>query len=267
MSLAIEIYWYWRDEDNTPVTHPIVRQGLVPFQSLQYLIQPANNPETSLTPYKLGIACLWVMSYVLVQDISSGLVTAQISEKRHGLVGSIAISNLAQADGNAASSTTPPFDKELQRAFWPNGTLNSILRQGNQGAALRTGSDRERRWFATLSEMLQYIIKHSQFDLVVNTLPPAPKTPSSSGSSITYRFWRVPRDPRVKDYVDVTIHMAAVIHYLRWKQLVEELLILGSGVALGYSYSTVGYVRAANTVLAIIKITVADDGDETPAAA
>lgn len=128
----------------------------------------------------------------------------------------------------------------------------------------------ERRWFGCLDALLMYIILHLTSDVVANDLPPVPSTPSSYPPSRTYCFWRVPRDRSIQDYIDVTVYVPAATRFMTWKVLAEELLIMGSGLALGYPYSSMGFVRDGTTVLAMLKITVdggALGGDVTNATA
>lgn len=44
-SLATEIYWYWRDTDNRPISHRISRRGEVPFRNFQYIIDTYTDPR------------------------------------------------------------------------------------------------------------------------------------------------------------------------------------------------------------------------------
>lgn len=257
MSLAIEIYWYWKMDHNTLIARLSRRRGEAPFQNFWYRITPLTHLGTSLTTQKLGIAYCWVLAYAVNQDITSADLMAQINENGHGMIGSIDITNVPVRDSNTAASTFQTSMKALVRSFWANETFNSVLMPGSRNGALQMlPEEMERRWFGCLDAMLLYVIQHPTSGLVATNLPPTPPGPSSSPPSSTYRFWRVPRDTSIKDYIDVIMYVPAATQFMTWKVLAEELLIMGSGVALGQPYSTMGFVRDGTTVLAMLKITV-----------
>ncbi|CAL8583250.1 hypothetical protein XPA_008880 [Xanthoria parietina] len=271
MSLAIEIYWYWRMDHNTGVTRSSRSRGEAPFENFWYSITPVTRLGTSLTTLKLGIAYCWVLVYAINEDVTSRDLVAQINENPHGMIGSILVTTSPRQDSSTAPSMLQSSLKVLERSFWANETLNSLLMPGSPKATLQMlPEEMERRWFGCLDVLLMYIIQHPTSDVVANDLPPVPSTPSSNPLSSTYRFWRVPRDRSIQDYIDVTVYVPAATRFMTWKVLAEELLIMGSGVALGYPYSTTGFVRDGTTVLAMLKITVdggALGGDVTNATA
>ncbi|KAL8766795.1 MAG: hypothetical protein Q9209_006534 [Squamulea sp. 1 TL-2023] len=256
MSLAIEIYWYWRLDDNSPITRTFIGPGFAPFDQFWYRITPIMRTGSFLTPRKLGVASCWMLAYVVSHDITSTQIQARINENAHGSIGTVDIIDVPGAASMAQSSIMA-----LERTFRANETFNSVLQPGDQNSALRiTPDEMERRWFGCIYKMLLFIVEHPISDLVAITLPLEPLDPSSSPPSKTYRFRCVPHDPRIRDYVDVTLYVAAVTRFVTWKLLADELLLLGSGVALGQPYSTAAFVRDGIAILAQLKVTV--DGGE-----
>ncbi|KAL8672551.1 MAG: hypothetical protein Q9168_002987 [Polycauliona sp. 1 TL-2023] len=253
MSLAIEIYWYWRMDHDPFITQLSRRQGEAPFEEFWYQVTPDASLGTSLTTRKLGIAYCWVLAYVVgLQEVASADLTAQIDEVGRR-IGSIDITSITVRENSTAASMFQPSYNALERLFWANETFNSVLSPGSPIDTLQMlPADMERRWFGCVNAMLGYIIQHPTSGLVATDLPPTPSSPTPK----TYRFWRFPRDPRIQDYLEVTVFVPAATRFMTWKTLAEELLLMGSAVALGHAYDYIGTVRDGTTVLAMLKITV-----------
>lgn len=169
----------------------------------------------------------------------------------HRTVGFLSIENRARASDTASSAV--PYDKRLEEALWPNGTFNAVTQSGHALAVKTPSNNMERRWFTCLTTMLMYIIANPTTALVADTLPP-------HSSSATYHFDCNPRPPTTTDKIIVTIFAAAAHHRLTWKVLVEELLIFGASVSMGYSWDTTGAVWNGGILLATLKVSVEGSG-------
>ncbi|KAL8717608.1 MAG: hypothetical protein Q9225_005162 [Loekoesia sp. 1 TL-2023] len=258
VSIAIEIYWYWRDNDNRAINHLISKRGEVPFENFQYIINPYLDPRAILTPYKLGIAYCWILNGVLIHTNTwPGYIVASVSDTvDHRLVGFLSIENQARASDAASSAV--PNDKNLEKALWVNETFNAVTQPGHALAVQSPNNVIERRWFKCLAAMLMYVIANPTTAFMAEKLPP-------HSSDTTYRFDCNPRPTTIRDQIHVTIFAAAVHNRLTWKVLAEELLVFGSSVARGNSWDTVSVVREGFTTLASLRIRVdVADGIDVP---
>lgn len=250
MTLALSAHHYWLDYPNTPLAHRREYRGNPPFSQFQHVVIPAFIPSAPLTPVKLGIAYCRMLLYVLTpeREISSGLLTARlVKEVGGGMIGIVSVENKPEA-GNSTSSKASKAFEEMSGA---NQMLNSTLQPGEKASAIQLSDDEtQRRWFGCLARMLFGFLVKSPAGRVADTLP------SRELPFKVYRFLCVPTDPRVGDFIDLNLYPAAARYALSWQQLTEELLVLGSAVALGHPGSTTGTVREENTVLATLKLTV-----------
>lgn len=251
MTLAIGAYWYWMDKYNLAITYRREYRGKPPFEYFRHEVIPANLPAAPLTPVKLGTAYCRMLLYILSREITSGLLTARLmKETNRVMIGVVSIENKAEVEKKTSSKST----NELEKSMWANQTFDSTLQPDINASALQASDEFQRRWFRCLARMLFSIIVNNQGGLV------ADKMSSRGMPSSIYRFLCVPTDPYNHDYIDITIYLAAARYALTWRKLAEQLLVLGSGVAIGHPGSTIGTVRSSDTVLATLKITVDGTG-------
>ena len=249
MSLAIEIYWYWRDTSNVPIEHQISRYGEAPFRNFVYIIAPATNPRAILNPYKVGIGYCWTLINVLMHGSAwPSHITNYIYNRLDGrTVGTLSVENRGRA-GDSGSSVAPN-SKQLERIFWPNSTFNSISLPGHSSVLKGTNyATVERRWFGCLASMLMLIIVQPMNNLVTEMLQPG-----RHGVTFHYACTLQGTSTTKRDMIHITVYAAAASKRLTWKVLVEELLLFGSGVALGNPYESSGAVKDGDTLLAVIK--------------
>lgn len=263
MSLAVEAYWEWKNDDTRPIARPTIRRALVPFQDFVYREVPSGIQGTSMNPLALGITYCSVLSYVSTQDITSGALTASITHRAargiEALVGRVEIFNQPQ-QLYPKSSRSPALIKNLEETFWENTTLSHVLQPGNhsilqagnqQNASLQiTPDEMELRWFGCMREFLFYVFGEPRTDLVTDKLP----TPSPGAKS--YRIYRQKGDQRVEDYLEILIFPAAATLELRFQELMEEVLIWGAGVTLGEPYSTGGIILRERVNMAYVRIII-----------
>lgn len=242
MSIAVDIYWYWRDTHNTAIVHPFSERR-APFQSFVNIVHPSNIPGAVLTPFRLGIAYCWILNDVLAADPWPAYVIAETTEYPTGTrLGIVSIEH-------TGASLLAPYDKEMERIFWGNKTFNSIMQQSgsNRGRAmaLRVPQNIERRWFECLSKFLFYIIKNPQDSLVTDKFP-APTTHRTSFEC----------HPRLADKLFLTVYVDAMSPSRRftWRLLAEGLLVFGAGVSMGYDWDFVAFVQDGEAVLAALQI-------------
>ncbi|KAL8833663.1 MAG: hypothetical protein Q9170_004149 [Blastenia crenularia] len=255
ISLAVQVYGYWIMADDTPVTRQIRKQEEAPFQDFWHQITPVGN---SLTTQKLGIAYCWALMYAVSMDITSANLKVTINEESHGLIVSIGsvdiIYNPAVRDGNTAGSTSQNSTEALEQSFPAKKESNTVLKPGSPNDALQLLPDEAaQRWFGCLNMLVFFIVQHHQSALVSITQPPLPPLQPFSRM---YRFWRVPGDTSILDYVEITVFLLPSPRFMTWRDLMREVLVMGRAVALGQPYSTIGNVMDGTAVLARVQIIV-----------
>lgn len=254
MSLAVEIYWEWKDDANLPVTRPTMRRAEVPFQDLIYRAVPANTPGALMTPVGLGLAYRWILSYVLREDISSGAITASIRYDAGSSVKPVGRVEIYHQpiQNNPAASGTPALVDNLEKTLWANTTFKSVLQPGvQQDTGLQiTPDEMELRWFGCICEFFFYAFWQPKHRLVTDILP----VPSPGAES--YRLYRQQGDHRAEDYVEVLLFPAAATLALTFQRVVEEVLIWGAGVSLGGAYSTGAFIQHGGINLAYVRIMI-----------
>lgn len=254
MSLAVEIYWEWKDDANLPITRPTLRRAEVPFQDIIYRAVPDNTPGFPMTPVGLGLAYRWIMSYVLREDVSSGAITASIRYDAGSSlkpVGRVEIFH-QPIQNNPAASGTPTLVENLEKTLWANTTFKSVLQPGvRQDTGLQiTPDEMELRWFGCMREFFFYAFWQPKHRLVTDILP----VPSPGAKS--YRLYRQKGDHRAEDYIEILLFPDAVILALTFQRVVEEVLIWGAGVSLGGAYSTGGFIQHGGINLAYVRIMI-----------
>ncbi|KAI4089822.1 MAG: hypothetical protein LQ339_008475 [Xanthoria mediterranea] len=247
MTLAIGAYWYWMENSNGALKHRRVYRGKPPFENFRHEIFPANLPAAPLTPVKLGTAYCRMLLYILSREITSGLLTARLlTETNRVMIGIVSIENKPEF-GKGMPSVS---NRELEQSTWANQTLNSSLRPHVEVSSLQASDEMQRRWFGCLARMLFSIMANNQAGLVEEQM-------SSRGlPSKTYHFPCNDTDPYKHDYVALTIYLAASRCALTWRQLAEQLVVLGSAVAIGHSARTIVPVKSSDTLLATLRISV-----------
>lgn len=247
MTLAIGAYWYWMEMSNGALKHHRAYRGKPPFANFKHEIFPANLPAAPLTPVKLGTAYCRMLLYVLSREITSGLLTARLlTETNRVMIGIVSIENKPEF-GKVMSSIS---SKEFEQSAWANQTFNPSLPPDIEGSALQASDETQRRWFGCLARMLFSIMANNQAALVEEQM-------SSQGlPSKTYHFPCNDTDLYNHDYVALTIYLAASRCALTWRQLAEQLVVLGSAVAIGHSARTIVPVKSSGTLLATLMISV-----------
>lgn len=254
MSLAVEIYWEWKDDANLPITRPTLRRAEVPFQDIIYRAVPDNTPGFPMTPVGLGLAYDWILAYVLREDISSGAIMASIRYDARSSVksiGRVEIFHQPIQDHPAASGTLPLVEN-LEKTLWANTSFKSVLQPGvQQDTGLQiTPDDMELRWFGCMREFFFYAFWQPKHRLVTDILP----VPSPSAKS--YRLYRQKGEHRAEDYIEILLFPAAATLALTFQSVVEEVLIWGAGVSLGGAYSTGGFIQHGGINLAYVRIMI-----------
>ncbi|KAI4247274.1 MAG: hypothetical protein L6R40_001617 [Gallowayella cf. fulva] len=259
MSLATEIYWYWRDTANAAITE-IAQKARPPFENFVYTEAPSQVPGTVLTPYKLGIACAWILDSIVKADVWPGYAVAEITAwhgSREFMVGSLSVIN-------QPATKSAPNTKELAESFSLNKTDNSSAVQPKRKASAVgvPDNDIERRWFKCLTGVLLYIVKHNDFGLVTDDLP----GPEPGRTSANYKIPCAPESKTIKDKMSISIYAATASHgsrQLMWIRFLEELLMLGSEVALeGRRWDTKGIVRADDRITVLAAFGIKIEGEE-----
>ncbi|CAL8575766.1 hypothetical protein XPA_001670 [Xanthoria parietina] len=247
MTLATGAYWYWMDNRNGAMKHRLVYRGKPPFKKFKHEIIPANLPAAPLTPVKLGTAYCRMLLYILSREITSGLLTARLlTERNHVMIGIVSIENKPEIEKEMSSK----FSKDFEQSVWANQTVSSVLPPGVESSALQASDEIQRRWFSCLARMLFSIMANNQAGLVEDQM-------SSRGfPADTYHIPCNDTDPYNHDYVALTIYLAASRCALTWRQLAEQLLVLGSSVAIGHSARTIVPVKSSGTLLATLRISV-----------
>ena len=258
MSLAVKAYQEWKDEANYPFNSATRQRAEPPFQDFVYSLSP-NLPIAGvwLAPLSLGIAYCWIMTWVLqVEDISSGFLMSSIYQHHLGAfrnIGRVEIFNQSDQTDSASSNMLPLF-QTLEKTFWANTTLNSVLKPGNQqSSAVQVTSDElERRWFDCLRRVLLQMLERPKFDLVVEELPSdAPSDPERHVK--TYKF-RESDDS--KDYLVLVMFPEFATQRLTWESLVEQLLLWGAKVSFDHLYDTIAILNDGDTVIATMRIII-----------
>ncbi|KAI4239900.1 MAG: hypothetical protein L6R40_005452 [Gallowayella cf. fulva] len=252
MSIAVETYWWWRDFGNHRISRATTRRGEAPFDTFVFQQTP-SAPRNWVAPLQLGIGYAKVLMYVCsVDEITSGHITASIKNPQaypHDLIDTLEIKYYPRV--GSASAKPPNGTQALEQTIWANETFNSILRPGNPSSVLRmTWEELDDRWIRTLRQLLFYLFEQSTTDLVAEKLQP------TSGSQPPHRFWRVPNDHSILDFVEVSIFTEAVEQRLTFRTLLEEVLLWGSEVVLVAEYDKVGVLRKGDLILASMVMTI-----------
>ena len=247
MTLAIGAYWYWMEMSNGALKHHRAYRGKPPFENFRHEIFPANLPAAPLTPVKLGTAYCRMLLYILSREITSGLLTARLlTETNRVIIGIVSIENKPEFGKGKSSIST----KEFEQSTSANQTINPSLPPDVEISALQASDELQRRWFGCLARMLFSIMANNQAGLVEEQM-------SSRGfPSKTYHFPCNDTDLYSHDYVSLTIYFAASRCALTWRQLAEQLVVLGSAVAIGHSTRTIVPVKSSGTLLATLRISV-----------
>ncbi|KAL8905366.1 MAG: hypothetical protein Q9171_006696 [Xanthocarpia ochracea] len=258
MSLAVKAYQEWRDEANYPVHSATMQRAEALFQDFVYTLSP-NLPIAGvwLAPFSLGIAYCWILTWVLrVEDISSGFLTSPIYQDHLGAfrnIGRVEIFNQSDQSDSASSKVLPLF-QNLEKTFWANTTLNSVLKPGNQeSSALKiTWDELERRWFDCLRRVLLHILQRPKSDLVVEELPS--DIPSDPERHVkTYEF-KETHDS--KDFLVLVMYPEFATQRLTWEGLVEQLLLWGTKVSFDHLYKSIAILQDGNTIIVTMRITI-----------
>ncbi|KAL8855468.1 MAG: hypothetical protein Q9178_007879 [Gyalolechia marmorata] len=257
MSLAVKAYQEWRDEANIPI-HSATRRAEAPFQDFLYSLSPTTPiAGVWLTPLSLGIGYCWIMTWVLhVQDISSGSLTSSIYQHHLGAfrnIGRVEIFNQSEQTDSASSNMLPLF-QILEKTFWANTTLNSVLKPGNQqSSALQVTSDElERRWFGCLSRVLFRMLERPKTDLVVEELPS--DAPSDPERQVKTYVFKETDDP--KDYLVLAMYPEFATQRLTWERLVEQLLLWGAKVSFDHLYKSIAILQDGDTIIATMRMLI-----------
>ncbi|KAL8916903.1 MAG: hypothetical protein Q9172_006053 [Xanthocarpia lactea] len=268
MSLAVKAYQEWRDEANIPI-HSATRRAEAPFQDFVYSLFPTSPiAGVWLAPLSLGIAYCWIMTWVLqVEEISSGSLTSSIYQHHLGAfrnIGRVGIFNQSDQT-DSASSNMLPLLQTLEKTFWANTTLKSILKPGNQqSSTLQVTSDElERRWFNCLRRALFRMLEHPKTDLVVEELPTdAPSDPERHVNAYAFK-----ETDDSKDYLVLVMYPEFATQRLTWERLVEQLLLWGTKVSFDHLYQSIAILQDGNTIIVTMRIIIEGqvDGDSPSA--
>ncbi|KAL8809551.1 MAG: hypothetical protein Q9223_003024 [Gallowayella weberi] len=243
MSLATEIYWYWRDTANRPIDVNTNSQR-PPFQKFLYNLRPSHVPGALFTPFRAGITCFRILAAVLARDLLTGHIVAETSLiPADKSIGTLYVTNTGSAhlpDSSVAATQI----KELENGFWSNETYNFLLihLEHNTSAMEVLDNVMERRYFKCLSEGFADIIRRPTFGLVTDLLP----SPSFPLTPINYNL-RCNTGPATflsRDKIIITIYPLTPLQRqaFMWIKLAEELLVLGTSVSLGYHMDSIGII-------------------------
>ncbi|KAL8924897.1 MAG: hypothetical protein Q9208_003780 [Pyrenodesmia sp. 3 TL-2023] len=203
-SIAMNIYYAWKDTANRPLTKPISERQL-PFDQFEFLIRPSLKPGTELTPVKIGLASCWIMNSMLQLDRWPGHVLAVIFEGPHQQkqdIGSISIdhrpfileSDSASPVANGSSSSS---------GFSPPANIRTV-----------------QRWLRCFQTALHLPLVHSPQDRVTDD-------PSYSPKAEAHRYASLCGTAGVADRLDLFIYPAANAgspQQLTWQKLMTFLL-------------------------------------------
>ena len=197
-SIAMTVYYAWKDIANLPLTQQLVERQL-PFDQFEFRIQPSLNPGTALTPLKIGLASCWIFRGLLEVDRWPGHALAMLYEGRQDqFIGSINIDH--------APFTSKPVPAS-DGANSSSGLSYSPL-------------PIQQRWLRCFLTIMQIPIVHSPADFVTDE----PKL--SAKPNVERYFWSCGM-PGLADRVDLLIFPAANAgspQQLRWRELMRFLL-------------------------------------------
>ncbi|KAI4184306.1 MAG: hypothetical protein L6R41_004837 [Letrouitia leprolyta] len=261
VSLAYEIYWYWRDDSTIPF-HRTFDRHKWPFEDFYYTVSPSNYPGLSLTPLKTGIAYSKALWSLVRLGWWPRVFEIEISERPSGLgLGTLSVKYEPSHGADKAALNTvvqPSVSKALEETLRVNSTFNSLLsRLSNENTSTPTEAmipDRlmEQRWYLCWTQLFRFIITRSTFGHVVDTFAPRP-VPLRS-------YCDVSPSRTTRDETSLTFYGPAADprHRFTWQKLADEVLIWGGMIIDGSLYSTMLYVKDGATTLATLSISIKD---------
>ncbi|KAL8748332.1 MAG: hypothetical protein Q9184_007386, partial [Pyrenodesmia sp. 2 TL-2023] len=207
-SIAMNIYYAWKDMANLPLTEPISDRQL-PFDEFEFLTRPSFMPGTELTPVKIGLASCWIMHDMLQLDRWPGHTLAVIFEgvnQQRREIGFISIENRPLILG------PDPADP----------VLNSSSSSSSSSTQFSPPQDirRVQRWLRCFRTVVQFSIVHSPQDRVTDD-------PSISPKPEAYKYPFPCGTAGVADRLDLFIYPAANAgspQQLTWQKLMSFLL-------------------------------------------
>ncbi|KAL8665337.1 MAG: hypothetical protein Q9168_007728 [Polycauliona sp. 1 TL-2023] len=260
----------WLDAVNLHITRPVMNRAEPPFQDFIYRMVPANTEIAPMTPVVIGIMNLYMMSFILNKDISSGSIFSLITLKLGAAVwpiGQVEIYNQPLQPGGRQAPGTPNATRAgrtLEQTFWANTSLSHVSLQPNNLSVSQpsneskpglqiTPKEMERRFFYCIREFFLFIFASAKADRVTSRLP------SSSTGPKRYAFYRDGAHSG-RDSLQVTVYDTPATQRLTFQELAEEVLVWGTRVSGDESYSTAAVVKRGDVQMVILRVVIEGEG-------
>lgn len=261
VSLAYEIYWYWRDDSTVPFRRTFDRHK-PPFEDFWYTVSPFTKNRASLTPLKTGIAYSRALWSLVRLGWWPRTFEIDISERPYGFgIGTLSVRYEPIHSANNGASTTvaqTSVSKTLEETLRANSTIDSIvLPLPSQDAPNSTKLDipdslMERRWYFCWTQLFRFFVTKPTSGLITDKYVPRSEPMRNYCDNSPLRTTR--------DEIGFTVYGPAADprHGFTWQKLAEEVLIWGGMIIDGSPYNTVLYVKDGATVLGAMSIWIKD---------